>query len=94
MSKHYKIFLSLPNGDEEMYTTGEDIENFAKCIVTLGTRGDLYVIEGKTGDFVLSTFGFFLNRVVSPEFRERIIGPLIGYQTFKKIKGAEMTREE
>jgi len=92
--RHYKIFLTLPSGDEEMYTTGADIENFAKCIVTLGKRGDLFVIEGKTGDFVLSTFGFFLNRVASPEFREKIISPLIRYQTFKKISCAEMTREE
>lgn len=94
MSRHYKIFLTLPSGDEEMYTTGEDIENLAKCIVTLGKRGDLYVIESKTGDFVFSTFGFFLNRVASPEFRERIIAPLLRLQTFQKTKGAKMVREE
>lgn len=94
MEKYYDIFLTLPNGDEEWYTTGANIENLAQCIVALGKRGDLLVTEHNTGDFVLSTFGHFLNRVVSPEFRERIIGPLIRLQTFQKQKPAAMVRVE
>jgi hypothetical protein len=94
MEKYYDIFLTLPNGEEEWYTTGADINNLAMCIVNLGKRGDLLVTESKTGDFVLSTFGFFLNRVASPEFREKIIGPLLRLQTFQKQKPAAMVRVE
>ena len=92
MSK-YNLYLTLPNGDEEWYTTGPENENLARCIVSLGKRGDLLVTR-RTGDFVLSTIGIFLHRVVSPAFREIIIEPLLRFQTCQDPEPAEMVRME
>lgn len=65
-------------------STGEEFifpeSKIPDFIVLNGMKSDLH-IETLDGDFLANTFGLFLNRVVSMEYRETFIERLVELQT-------------
>lgn len=66
----------------------ESVRDVAEFICREGMYGDL-VIRTRTGDFFMSTFGTFIDRIVDMDYRQELLEVLVPMQMSQSEFGEE-----
>ena len=74
-SNHSKLIGYSPNGTCEL----NSVQEVAEFICREGVHGDL-TIRTRTGDFFLSTFGTFIDRMADMNYRQQLLEVLVPMQ--------------
>lgn len=74
-NKHPKLIGYAPSGTYELLS----VQEVAEFICREGVHGDL-TIRTRTGDFFMSTFGTFIDRITDMDYRQRLLEVLVPMQ--------------